>query len=159
MKKYIFIIIIVIIILSVYMIHKKNVSKDLCEYIPECGNSSGTTLIFIKGFDLKGNGGCSVCAMKHENFNQWKRLNYLYGGKIKVIGYYSKEWKDIIKGYKINFKPMDKRMERNLKKYSSITLICERGKIIYEYKGEISMEIYQKIKEILNKRVNKDKQT
>ena len=155
MKKYIFISIVIIIILSVYMIHQNNVSKNLCEYIPECGNSSGTTLIFIKGFDLKGSGGCSICAKKHENFNQWKRLNYLYGGKIEVIGYYSKEWKDIIRGYKINFKPMDKRMERKLKKYSSITLVCEKGKIIYEYKGEIKINDYRKISEILKRLIKK----
>ena len=113
-------------------------------------NQKGLSIIFVKGFDRKKGGGCKICSMKQENFSQWKRLNSLYGKRIKIIGYYSKEWEDVIGLCNINFKPMDSEMEKVYGNYSSFTLICKDGKLIYKHKGEIEMADYRRIRDILN---------
>ncbi len=156
MKKiYIAIIILIIFIIIVFVFQNKK-EENICKYI-QGTKISGIKLILIKGFDKKDNGGCSVCAMKHENLSQWRRLNHLYKDKVSIEGYYSKEWKDIIGGYKINFKPMNKRIEKRFGKYSSMTIICKNGKIPYKKIGEISIKDYREISEILKKVISVDK--
>jgi uncharacterized alpha/beta hydrolase family protein len=152
MKKiYITIMILILIIILIFDFYKK--VENPCKYICE-GKREEIKLIFIKGFDKKDNDGCMVCAMKHENFSQWKRLINIYKDKIKVVGYYSKEWKDIISTYKINFKPMNSNVEERFGKYSSLTLICKNGKSIYKHEGEISIKDYREISEILKKEIS-----
>ena len=121
--------------------------EDLIKYL---GIEREFSVVMIKSFEDKE--GCSLCQLKWENFEQWKRIKTIFGNKVKIIGLFSREWSDIIKSYNfVEFLPLSNEFEKRLRGVSSYTIIFKDGKVIFEYKGEIDLREYRKISEIINK--------
>jgi len=129
--------------------NESSIDKNLIQFM---NLSNGLNIVFVKSYSEKE--GCSICQLKWENYNQWKRVSLLYNGNINIIGFYSKEWSDIIGEYSFaNFKKLNTELEKKLYGVSSLTLIINDNKIIYKYDGELNLKGYNKIKEISQSRL------